>query len=431
MRRVAIIGGGYAGMAAAVSLAQQNIPVTVFEAAKQLGGRARRVDCHGLAIDNGQHILLGAYRETLRLIDVVTPDAAAAKTLLKFPLELVIPGHFRLRTAALPAPLHLALGLLSAQGITLTERLAALRFMLKMRHRHFCLAADTSVAALLQQHGQSERLQRLLWEPLCVAALNTPMQSASAQVFLNVLRDSLDGSRTDSDMLLPAVDLSALFPNLAATYVRLRGGSVHTSRAVRTITTTSDGFRVGMDDEETEFSHVVAAVAPQHLGRLTANIPAMAEVVSMLQNYSYQPIYSLYLQYPPQVRLSGPMLGLTDGLAQWVFDRGQTHNQPGLLAVVISAEGPHRTLPHDQLAERVQRELDCNIGPLPAPLWHQVIAEKRATFTCSPNLARPDQRTPLKGFYLAGDYTASPYPATLEAAVRSGVTCAEHILADE
>jgi predicted NAD/FAD-binding protein len=114
--KVAVIGAGYAGLAAAVELAARGAPVTVFEAARELGGRARRVDYRGMALDNGQHILLGAYRETLRLMRLTGADPTAL--LLRLPLQLVIPGRFSLQAAPLPAPLHLAFGLLTAHGLT-------------------------------------------------------------------------------------------------------------------------------------------------------------------------------------------------------------------------------------------------------------------------------------------------------------------------
>ncbi|MDP2156057.1 MAG: FAD-dependent oxidoreductase, partial [Sulfuricella sp.] len=135
--KVAVIGAGYAGLAAAVELAAQGISVTVFESARQLGGRARRVDYRGMALDNGQHILLGVYRETLRLMRMTGADPAAL--LLRLPLQLVIPGRFRLQAAPLPAPLHLALALLTARGLTWGERLSAVRFMSAMRRRNFRL----------------------------------------------------------------------------------------------------------------------------------------------------------------------------------------------------------------------------------------------------------------------------------------------------
>lgn len=424
--KVAVIGAGYAGLAAAVELAAHGIPATVFEAAKQLGGRARRVDYRGLALDNGQHILLGAYRETLRLMRLAGADPAAL--LLRLPLQLAIPGRFSLRAAPLPAPLHLALGLIAARGLGWGERLSAVRFMSAMRRRNFRLPQDTSAAEMLERHGQTGNLRLYLWDPLCVASLNTPLASSSAQVFLNVLRDGLAGSRADSDMMLPLTDLTRLFPQHAAAYVERRGGRVALSQAVSSVRADAGGFSLETRQGPAKFDRVICAVPPQRLAALAASLPGLAETAAQAGRFDYQPIYSVYLRYPEGTRLPRPMIGLCGGVAQWVFDQGQAGRENGLMCAVISAEGPHQALGHGELAQRVDAELRAAVPDLPSPLWHKVIAEKRATFACTPGLERPGQATPLPNFFLAGDYTAGDYPATLEGAVRSGVKCAQLIL---
>lgn len=422
---VAIIGGGYAGMAAAVTLAERRVPVTVFEAAPQLGGRARAVAYNGTTLDNGQHILIGAYRETLRLIAQVNSDAANA--LLRLPLEWQIHGRFRLRAAALPAPLHLALGLLTARGASIAERLAAASFMRAMRKNHFRLSRDITVSELLQQYRQGPAMMRYLWQPLCVSALNTPPDIASAQVFLNVLRDSLDAKRADSEVMLAKVDLSALFPNPAAEFVRAHGGHVRTGHSVDAISREANGYAIRTRDQVATFTHIVCALPPHRLCAVTAGLPEIADSTALVERFQYQPIYTVYLQYPQRVPLPSPMLGMSQGLAQWIFDREATCGQKGLVAVVISAEGGHQDLAQDDLAQRIHAELCRDFGALPAPVWQRVIAEKRATYSCTVCLPRPAQRTPLRNFYLAGDYTESDYPATLEAAVRSGINCARQL----
>jgi squalene-associated FAD-dependent desaturase len=426
MKHVAIIGGGYAGMAAAAVLAQNQVPVTVFEAGRQLGGRARRIDYRDIALDNGLHILIGAYTETLRLIELVNP--AHANTLLRLPLDWRVQGEFHLRAANLPAPLHLLLGLLRADGLSLAEKFAAARFLATLRAKRYALPIDISVETLLAEHGQSEKLRRTLWRPLCVAALNTPPDGASAQVFLNVLRDSLDANRAASDLILARVDLSALFPDPAAAYVEQHGGTVLRSQRVTAIAPFGTGFEVEANNLRTRFSHVICAIAPHQVNAFLIGITALAETAQTIERLQYQPIHSVWLQYPASVTLPSPMLGLTHGLIHWVFDRETLCGQRGLVGAVISAEGEHQALTQEELGLRVHRELQQQIKELPAPLWTRVIAEKRATFACTPGVRRPSQVTPLANFYLAGDYTASEYPATLESAVRSGLLCANHIL---
>lgn len=420
-RHVAIVGGGYAGMAAAVTLAQNGIQTTVFEASKTLGGRARRVMLNDICLDNGQHLLLGAYSETLRLVELVAPAKAAW---LRRPLELHTVNGLRLSAPYLPAPLNTLLALLTARGLSAGERFAAIRFMSLQHRQHFKLSRDMPVAQLLKQHTQSSALVNKLWAPLCIAALNTPVSIASAQIFLNVLRDSLTRRRSDSDLVFPVLDLSALFPNPAADFVRARGGNVITGKAVDVIDKTAHGFALHGD----HFSHVICAVAPHHALRLLSGLAGLDGTRTLVEAFHYQPITTVYLQYSDKISLAKPMLGLTGGVSQWVFDRGMTHGQHGLLAIVISAEGHHRGLDAAALAQQVDNELRVALGNLPSLHWHKVIVEKRATYSCDAGIKRPTQITALNNFYLAGDYTASEYPATLEAAIKSGVKCAQLIL---
>lgn len=437
--RTAVIGGGYSGMSAAVELAKAGVSVTVFEAARELGGRARRVTLNGTALDNGQHILIGAYRETLALIAKVHPEPGRA--LLRRPLELFVAGEFRLRAAPLPPPFDLALGLARARGISIGERYAAAAFLLRMRAQGFRLARDITVSELLRDARQGARCVRLLWEPLCVSALNTNIAEASAQVFLDVIKDSMLGGggakgRGNSDIIIPRDDLTSLFPAPAAAYVEARGGRIVPGTTIRAIAATAGGYQLAGDPDSVVYANIIVAVSPHRLAPLVAGLPALGSVAATVERLDYQPIVTCYLQYPGNVRLPQAMTGLAVGgdasrgkrLAQWAFDRGALSGHAGLIAIVISASGPHQDLPHDELAERLHRELSEVVPGLPAPNWHRVIAEKRATFSCRPDLARPAMRTELPGVLLAGDYVASPYPATLETAVRSGRAAARCVL---
>ena len=421
---VAVIGAGWAGMAAAVTLAQARIPVTVFEAARHLGGRARAVEIEGKALDNGQHILIGAYRETLRLMRVVGADPE--QLLLRQPLAIDYPGRFRLRAPRLPAPLHLLIALLGASGLAWSERIAAIRFMSAMRRNGYRIGADMPVAELLASQGQSGALVRYLWEPLCVSALNTPAASASAQVFLNLLRDALDGARANGDFLIPRADLGQLFPEPAAAFVRANGGAIRLGTPVRTLDKTADGFLLDAGAER--YSHAILAVGPHQLDPLLERLAALAPVRASVAAFAYEPIYTCYLQYPQDVSMPLPMTGFDGGSIQWIFDRGRLNGMAGLLAAVISARGTHQNTSQDALARAIHSELAAFLPGLPAPLWSRVIAEKRATFSCRPDMVRPANRTAVEHLYLAGDYTASDYPATLESAVRSGVHAANLVL---
>ena len=424
--KIGIIGGGYAGMAAAVDLTAQGIPVTVFESAKQLGGRARGVMHNATQLDNGQHLLLGCYRETLRLIELVGGNVE--QDFLRLPLQLDLHGQFSLKAPHLPAPLHLLIALLNAQGLSWTERVKAAAFMLKLRRMHFHLAIDTTVAELLAAHGQDADLTFKLWEPLCIAALNTAIHKASAQVLLNVLRDSLNRNCADSDMLLPRIDFTALFPQRAAAYIEQHGGKVCIACGVGAIVPHHDRIELSTAQGTQSFSHVICAASPTVAEKLLRPVAVLEKTIEQIAKLQYQPIYTVYLQYPAHVALPHAMIGLHRCFSQWLFDKGRIAGQPGLLAAVISAEGIHQDLDHAGLAQRVANELRDNFGLVEQPEWFQVIAEKRATFCCSPGLQRPSQQTALPNLLLAGDYTEGDYPATLEGAVLSGVACARLVL---
>jgi squalene-associated FAD-dependent desaturase len=413
-------------MAAAVMLAERGILVTVFESAKQLGGRARGVWSNDTQLDNGQHILLGCYRHTLQLIAQVGGDIE--RDFLRLPLQLTLHNRFELKTSLLPAPLHLLTGLLSTKGLSLTQRLSAARFMLAMRRINFVLPHDISALELLRAHKQDDELIHLLWEPICISALNTPVHKASAQILLNVLRDSLNGSRSDSDMLLPRVDFSALFPDRAAEYVKQRGGKVFTSCGVESIIPHGKEIELLTASGTRRYSHIICAASTASSARLFRAMPQLARIAAQIETLTFQPIYTVYLQYPAQVCLPHAMLGLDRCFTQWLFDKGQIAGHHGLIAAVISAEGLHQELEHEQLAQKVAQELREQLGITVTPLWHQVIAEKHATFSCEPNLSRPAHTTPLDNLLLAGDYTAGDYPATLEGAVMSGIRCAKEIV---
>ena len=412
-------------MAAAVTLAAQHIPVTVFESARQLGGRARGVWQRDTQLDNGQHILLGCYHHTLNIIQQVGGNIE--RDFMRLPLQLTLHNRFALKAPRLPAPLHLLAGLLTAHGLSAAQRLKAVRFMLALRRIKFRLAHDITAVELLRAHKQGE-LIRLLWEPICISALNTPVQKASAQVLLNVLRDSLNGTRADSDMLLPRLDFSALFPDRAAEYVKHHGGKVLTACAVEEIIPQGDEIELLTAQGAHRFSHVICAASPAAAARLFRPMPQLAPIAAQIEAIPYQPIYTVYLQYPQHVRLPHPMLGFDQCYTQWLFDKGQIAGQKGLIAAVISAEGIHQELEHEQLAQKVALELNEQLGIIGAPLWHQVIAEKRATLSCETNLSRPTHTTPLTKLLLAGDYIQGDYPSTLEGAVMSGIHCAKELL---
>ena len=463
-KRVAIIGGGYAGLAAAVTLADAGCPVTLFEQARTLGGRARRVPLDGATLDNGQHLAIGGYRTLLELVRKVHGDAPERSLFERLPLTLAPFGRtlanpVALRAAALPSPLHLALGVLRARGLALRDRLALITGYRQLERAGFRCPPRQTVAECFA--ATPRRAFDALWAPLCIAALNTPPERASAQVFVNVLREVFAAPAAASDFLIPAVDLTELFPAAAASYVADRGGDIRTGIAVRRFAVDGSAVTVESREATARYAALVVAVGPHQLAALSgaqavsdpppeaaeheaspqrgvpdAAATAWREAVAQVTAFGYESITTVYLGYPDAVALPAPIARLDDAPGQWLFDRSRMVSASlpvgvkGLLAVVISANGPHDAEPHPVLAARVDAQLRRLSPGLPRAVWSQVIAERRATYACAPGLARPAAGRLSPRLYLAGDYTDPALPATLEAAVRSGLTAAQALLAD-
>ena len=233
--RVAVVGGGWAGCAAALVLAEAGVSVTLFEASRTLGGRARAVELEGQPLDNGQHILLGAYEQTLQLIERLHPNATQ-DALWRLPLSLDQPPDFSLACPRLPAPLHLLAGLLGAQGLNWREKLAAARWAHSLLG-HMETPDQQTVSQLTC--SQPEKLRTMLWHPLCVSALNTPPEQASARIFRDVIRAAFGGRTQHSDLVLPRRDLTALLPAPAAARVIELGGEIRLACRVTTLDASS------------------------------------------------------------------------------------------------------------------------------------------------------------------------------------------------
>jgi squalene-associated FAD-dependent desaturase len=427
--KFAIVGGGWAGMAAAVSACEAGHDVTVFEASRTLGGRARALeaalpDGTTITIDNGQHILIGAYTEVLRLMRLVglAPDA----TLLRRPLALPFPDGSGLQTpayaASWPAPLDAIAAISTARGWSWSERLSLIRASLGWQLAGFRCAPELSVAQLCA--GMAPRVLQELIEPLCVSALNTAAPRASAQVFLRVLKDALFGIRGGSHLLLPRTDLSALFPDAAARWLAQHGARVLTGRRVRQLRWQAPHWL--LDGEA--FDRVIWASSSSNAALALVEYADIApdSIANQLRAWSakaaamhFEAIATVYA-WAPQARLPHPMLALHAGPAapaQFVFDRGQLDGPAGLLAFVVSASaGSREELQTAVLAQAAMQLAPLGLGELQAV---QTVVEKHATFACTPGLLRPEQAI-APGLFAAGDYVAGPYPATLEGAVRSG-----------
>jgi hydroxysqualene dehydroxylase len=444
-RRLAVIGGGWAGLAAAVRAVERGFAVVLFDMAPQLGGRARSVVANTaqgpLTLDNGQHILIGAYRDTLALMRQVGLDVDAA--LLRQPLRLVDPFGVGLRVPSnfswLGSSMAFARGVLQATHWPLADRLALMRTAAAWRLAGFTCATTTTVDELT--HGLPETIRRDLVEPLCVAALNTPSSQASGTVFLRVMRDALFGGPGSADLLIPKVPLAGLLPNPAAQWLTEHGARVVLRSRVQSVVRSSPAsahadvdahahagaWRVDGDT----FDAVVLACSAHEAARLASSLdPGWAALAARVP---YQAIVTVYAHHP-EAQLTAPMVALTSTAeypAQFAFDHGMLSGRAGLLAFVVSGA-------NDGLARGQESMVDATLAQarqmLPRAAWVDAlsvvatIAERRATFACRPDVARPPARLAgIEGLVAAGDYVQGPYPATLEGSVRSGLAAIDAI----
>ncbi len=413
-------------MAAAVTAAQAGHAVTVWEASRAWGGRARALpvrlpDGSDAVLDNGQHILIGAYSQSLRLMRDVGLDPA--QLLVRLPLLLRFPDGGGIRFPPWPSPLDALAGIVSARGWSLGDKFALARLALRWRLDGFVCAAELTVAQLCR--SLTPRVMAELIEPLCVSALNTASAQSSAQVFLRVLRDAMFGERNGSNLLLPRVDLSALFPNAAARWLRQQGAVLHGAIRVRQLE--HDGCRWMVDGAS--FDQVILATsAPDALHVLDASLAQLAPQsrqpierwMQVTRNLRHAAISTVYA-WGDKIALAQPMLALRSGVgtgmpmpAQFVFDRGQLGSPRGLLAFVISDSQGEREELQSQVLEQARQQLGLRLQPI------QTVIEKRATLVCSPGLRRPCIRI-APGLLACGDYVDGPYPSTLEGAVRCGI----------
>jgi squalene-associated FAD-dependent desaturase len=438
---VAVVGAGWAGCAAAVMLAHAGMRVTLLEQAATPGGRARRVTLDGMALDNGQHLLLGACRQTLRLIrHVHRGDPTPLFRRLPFmltPFGAARPDAVSLRARFAPAPFHLLLAALAAHGLSLGERIA----LAAAARRLFRAAASPLDRETVVQCLADAPLRTIagVWEPFCISALNTPPDTASARAFGRVVREAFTGSARNSDMLIPLVDLSALFPDAAARYLRQHGGALRFATTVRAVAPKGEGVDVVVGEATERFDAAIVAVGPHQLAPLldrAETTPETRAALDAVAAYEYESITTVYLAYAERLPLRLPVMRLDDAPGQWLFDRSAAsaaelpQGARSLVAVVISTSGPHDALPQPALADQVDAQLRRLGRQWPLPLWSRVIAEQRATYACQPGLARPASPRLGPCLYLAGDYTDPALPATLEAATRSGVAAAQTLLDD-
>jgi len=439
---VLIIGGGFAGLAAGVALAEAGRAVHLLEQKPHLGGRARSFldPTTGSVVDNGQHIFMGCYHATIRFLSTIgTLDR------LRFQKRLSL--HFLdrngrltvLRCPNLPSPWHVFLGVLSSGSLTSREKLEVLRLGGSLRRpRAMGHGSERlSVREWLTKFGQSERLQHDFWDLLCIAALNEDPSIASAALFERVLRLALFTSPADSRLGIAGVGLSDVYVDAATAYIRSKGGRVECGRGVAGLLVAEGrcrGSRLA-SGEEVEAASVLSAVPSFQLaallpGELLRQEPFFASVICLRP----APIISINLWFDRSIT-DLDFVGLRGATIQWLFNKGKIFGLgENYVSLVLSGAHRHVNRGKQELLDTALLELgDFFPEAREASLLHSlVIKERFATFspTWEAEGFRAAARTPVRGLYLAGDWTATGLPATIEGAVQSGYAAAGAVLQD-
>ena len=431
MTPVTIIGAGWAGLAAAVELSRQQIPVTVYESARHIGGRARDVELDNITVDNGQHLMIGAYSQLLNLLTLIGVDES--QLFSRLPQHIcvydLLTRHsvFDLKLPRLPAPLHLLAGMFSTPSLSFADKLKTLWHFNRLLHRK--LATDISVTQWLNQSGLPGNYVKHLLYPLCLAALTTHPDLASARAFQTVLTQTFAGPSQHTDLLIAKTTLGKTFPDAAKNYIESYGGQILTGHKVTQLNPQTKTLVV--NDAVIDYQQLIIATPAQVCQQLLQTHNMFAATTNQLSQLQYEPVCTVYLQYPEPISLPLAMIGCVNSVSEWLFDRRYC-NQPGLIAVVISAHGEHMIWSNDILTKKISAELAQLFPAWPQPLHTQVIREKRAAFRCHTHIdsIRPGINTASNSIKLCGDYVyiennfAAGLPATLEGAVRSGVKCA-------
>ncbi|HTS70543.1 MAG TPA: hydroxysqualene dehydroxylase HpnE [Terriglobia bacterium] len=436
---VLIIGGGFAGLTAGIALAESGKRVCLLEQKPYLGGRARsfRDPTTGSVVDNGQHLFMGCYHSTIRFLETIgTLDRIHFQSRLAVPF-LDRGGRLtRLDCPDLPSPWHLLVGVLRSRSFSWKQKLEVLKLGRVLRGAGPGSATvGESVAAWLSRQGQSEGLQRNFWDLLCIAAMNEDPRRASAQLFERVLKLALFSSPADSRLGIARGGLSECYTDASAAFIESRDGLVQTGRNVKQLLI-AEGVCRGVElasGERIEGFPVISAVPWHQLAALIPKDLLRAEpFFAGALALRPAPIISINLWFDAPIT-DLEFAGLRGSTIQWLFDKSRILGADDhCISLVLSGAHEHVGREKEQLLAVALRELGEMLPAVQeASLVHSlVIKERFATFSPSPEAEplRPPARTPIRGLFLAGDWTATGLPATIEGAVQSGYTAAGEVL---
>ena len=433
-RSVAVIGGGLAGLSAACALADSGFQVTLFERRPYLGGRASSYQHPGTneVVDNCQHVLLGC---CTNLLDFYRRLGAEQKIAWFDELHFIEPGGrcSTLAPSRLPAPLHNSLAFLRAHFLDFADKDAIARAMLLFIDD---IPADTGENFLswLERHGQTPRAIERFWQPVLVSALNEDLDRASVHYAAQVFRESFLKSPAAGRMGVPRVPLSELYAT-AADYIRARG-EVHCRAAVRSVNPTRDAVRIATDDREFTFNAAVLAVPFEAVGELLPQAAEAAPLRAQLAQLEHSPITGIHLWFDRRIT-ELPHAVLLDRTIQWLFHKsliqqGRSAEGSGsYVELVVSSSKSLVNMQRQEIIDLALAELkeffpEARSASL---VKATVIKEVRATYSAKPgsDQYRPTTETGWPNLFLAGDYTLTGWPATMEGAVRSGYRAAEAV----
>ena len=428
--RLAVVGAGLAGLSAAVALERRGFTVELYERTRLLGGKATSFSVDGVEVDNGQHVYLGCCTEFIDFVSsiesgvVARGSASDGLLYLQDRFEVLLlrrgspPGW--LRSASLPSPLHLAPALLGYRHLAPLDRLRLGRAVLAARRRP---RPGETFGAWLARHGQGGAIRAAFWEPFMVPALNAPLDEVDAAVGLFVVTTAFLADSGAARIGYSRVPLARIAEMAAAEL-----DAVHLRESVTGLVFEPDASGAGRlrgltlaDGSRADFDGVVLAVPPSALERILGD-PAAFGLVG-LDRFRYAPIVDVHLWYDAPAFGFG-FAALLDSPVQWVFEK-----TPGYLCCSLSAADRHVLQPEPELIALCHRELAAVLPQLAdAPLRRGVATRDReATFVPAPGLSRPGPRTSVPGVVVAGAWTDTGWPATMESAVRSGRAAAREL----
>jgi len=433
-KKVVVLGAGYAGLTAATELILRGHDVTLVEGRALLGGRAHSfIDPKsGQVLDNGQHVLMGCYRETLALLRQL-----GVMDRLWSPPSLLVPflsekGRSPL-AATLPAPLHLLSALLGYGELSALDKFSAVKLALRLRLGQNPTASE-SVEAWLRRWKQTPNMIRALWEPLCLAALNEPVTTGSAQLFATVIRRSFLGGADDPKILLSKVGLSELFAPEVRRLLEMCGGTLRLQTPVTSLGFEGPTLReIKLSDGSSLRPDAVVSALPWHV--LRALLPEENKLTQACRQIQDAPIVSLHLWLDRPI-LNEPFVGLLDSPVHWVFSRDHIHGtdagQSGhVITAVVSGARDLTEKSATELEDLTLRELARFLPEVrDVKVLHRMVYKARsATFAATPETEslRPGASTAWSNFWLAGDWTDTGLPATIEGAVVSGYRAARAV----